>query len=83
MVGLDHAIFCIDRRPFNQGKQVTLNTGTRYVGATDFRTGRDLVDFVQKDNTVLFGIRDGFLAQFVFIDQFGRFFFDKQFDGVL
>lgn len=80
VVGFDYFMFGGDGVVFYQWQQVVL-----YVFVGDVWVGGvvvvfiDFVNFVDKDDIVLFYSVDGFLFQFFWIDQFGCFFFNQQF----
>ena len=59
VVCLDHAVLGIYGAAFHQRQQITLHALARYVGPAIFGAFGDLVDFIDKDNPVLFDIADG------------------------
>ncbi len=83
MVGAYDAILGVDRCALDQWQQVALHALTRYIAARLLLTCGDLVNFVQEDNAVLFGIGHRHAAQVFFVDAFGRFFFSNQLEGFL
>jgi len=75
MVGFDHAVFGGDGAAFNQWQQISLYTFSGDIGTTGFTAAADFVDFIEKDNAILFcGSLYSTGFDFFFIDQFGGFF---------
>ena len=83
MVGLDHAIFRVHGRAFDQRQQIALHAGARDVGAAMLGARSDLVDLVQEHDAVLFDVLDRLLLHLVFIDELGGFLVDQDLHRVL
>jgi len=82
VVGFDRPVAGVDCRAFDQRQQVALHTLARDVAADVLACG-DFVNFIQKDDAVLFDVVDGNRAQVVFVDALGGLFFDDELEGFL
>ena len=83
MVGLDDAVLGADRRPLHQRQQVALHALAADLGTAAFAAGGDLVDFVDENDTVAFGIGQGRGTDFVLVDELAGFLFDQSVQGFL
>ena len=72
MVGLDHAVFSVDRGPLDDGQQIPLHAFARHVRPVSGLPAGDLVDLVQKDDPRLLDAAHRFADYFVHVDQLGR-----------
>ncbi len=77
MIGFDGAVLGVHRAALDQRQQVALHALARYVGAHGLLAARDLVDFIDEDDAVLFGVLDRAQLQFFLIDHFRRFLIDQ------
>ena len=54
VIGSDHAVLGVDGRAFHEWQQVSLHALARYVSANRFRAPGDFVEFIEKNDAVLF-----------------------------
>src|SRR6478735_3412863 len=81
MVGLQRTVFGRDRRPFDQRKKVALHAFATNRTSADVADS-DLVDLVQEDDAVRFGIGKRDAIDVVRIDALVRFLFGQPRESV-
>ena len=71
-----------DRRAFDQRQQIALHAFARHIGAAAVFTGTDLVDLVEENDGIAFGLADRFLHHLILIEQLIALFGDQRFIDV-
>ena len=82
VIGTHHAVLGGDGAALNQRQQVTLHAFARYVGAHGFRTPRDLVELVDKDDAVLLDVLNRLQLELFLVDHLGGFLVDEDLERV-
>jgi hypothetical protein len=83
VVGFDRAVLGGDGGAFDEGEEVALDAFAGDVAAAGggFAAAGDLVDFVEEDDAVGFGVGDGVLGEAVGVQEFVGFFAVQGFAG--
>ena len=84
-IGADNAVFRLNSAAFDNGKDVSLNALSRYVGSLSVAARRNFIDFVDENYAVLFGSSQRLRRYAVAVNQFRAFFGNENipclFDG--
>ena len=83
MIRLHRAVLRIYGATFDQWQQIALHALARHVGPRGLLAPCDLVELVDEDDAVLFGILDGKRLELLFVDHFRGFLVDQQLERVL
>src|SRR5208282_1081224 len=83
VVGTDHAVARVDRRAFDDGKDVALHAFARNVRTMAAFTAGDLVDLIEEDDAGVFHAIDGDAGDLLHVDQALRFFLDQVLEGLV
>ena len=78
MIGLHRAMLGRNRRAFDERQQIALHALAADIGALPFGAGANLVDFIEKDDAVIFDGIDGVLDDLILIEKLVAFFGQKQ-----
>ena len=79
VVRLDRAVLGVDGAALDQRQQIALYAFAGYVGSRRLLAARDLVDFIDEYDAILFGV--GSTARsfsVLFVDHLGRFVIDQR-----